>query len=138
MVEIHVEYLGDLRCKATHGPSGVELITDAPLDNHGRGESFSPTDLAATAYATCMLTIMGIVARNHKIDLGKVKARVQKIMSSDPPRRIAKINVLFSIPLPSDHPQRQLLEQSALACPVHHSLGENVERNVSFEWIGSS
>lgn len=137
MVEIQIEYLGDLRCKAKHGPSGVEIITDAPVDNFGRGESFSPTDLAATAYASCMLTIMGIVARNHGIDLGKVTVRVQKIMSQDPPRRIATLNVHFKIPLDPNHPKRQLLEQSARTCPVHHSLNENVERNVVFEWTGS-
>ena len=80
MVEISIKYMGDLRCEATHGPSGTVLVTDAPVDNEGRGESFSPTDIAATSLGSCMLTIMGIVARRHEIDLGATTVKVGKIM----------------------------------------------------------
>lgn len=137
MVEINVRYLGDLRCEAVHGPSGVKIITDAPVDNEGRGESFSPTDLAATSLGTCMLTILGIVARRHNIDVGDVRVQIRKIMSAEPPRRIAKIEVIFRIPLTPDHPKRSLLEAASRACPVHLSLHPDVEQNIVFEWIGS-
>src|ERR1039457_4271827 len=89
MVNIQVEYQGDLHCKATHGPSGAELSTDAPKDNQGRGESFSPTDLVATALGTCMLTIMGIMARTLNIDIVGTTATVEKEMTTTPPRMIA-------------------------------------------------
>jgi uncharacterized OsmC-like protein len=136
MVEIDLVYRGDLRCEATHGPSGVKLVTDAPVDNEGKGESFSPTDLAASSLGLCMLTIMGIVARRHQIDLGETRVRVGKIMSSEAPRRIAEIRVRFEIPLPPDHPQRALLERSAKACPVHLSLHPDVRQEVEFVWVG--
>lgn len=136
MVEINVRYLGNLRCEATHAPSGVKIITDAPVDNEGRGESFSPTDLAATSLGACMLTIFGIVARRHDIDPGEVNVRIRKIMSAEPPRRIAKIEILFQIPLPADHPKRKLLEAASRACPVHLSLHPDVQQDIVFEWVG--
>ena len=136
MVEISIKYLGDLRCEATHGPSSKSLVTDAPVDNEGRGESFSPTDLTATSLGTCMLTIMGIAARRHGIDLGETKVKVGKIMTTQPPRRIAKLEVVFTIPLSSDHPQRKLLENAANSCPVHMSLHPEVVQEVRFDWIG--
>jgi putative redox protein len=136
MVEINVKYLGDLRCEAVHGPSGVKIITDAPVDNEGRGESFSPTDLAATSLGACMLTIFGIVARRHEIDPGEVTVNIRKIMTAEPPRRIARLEVLFRIPLPPDHPKRKLLEAASRACPVHLSLHPAVDQNIVFEWIG--
>ena len=136
MVEISIKYMGDLRCEATHGPSGTVLVTDAPVDNEGRGESFSPTDLAATSLGSCMLTIMGIVARRHEIDLGVTTVKVGKIMSAQPPRRIAKLEVVFTIPLPADHPQRKLLENAASSCPVHLSLHPDVVQEVRFDWVG--
>lgn len=138
MVEVEIKYLGDLRCEAVHGPSGVRLTTDAPVDNEGRGESFSPTDLAATSLGMCMLTIMGIVARRHGIDLGATQVSVKKIMSTDTPRRIAEIRVRFEIPLSREHPQRQLLENSARACPVHWSLHPDVKQEIEFVWTGES
>ena len=85
MVEINIEYSGDLRCRSTHGPSGCELITDAPVDNHGKGESFSPTDLVATALGSCVATIMGIYAQRNDFDLVGVKIHVEKHMSQDAP-----------------------------------------------------
>lgn len=136
MVKIDIRYEGGLRCAATHGPSGQTLQTDAPVDNHGRGESFSPTDLVATALGTCMATIMGIVAERHQIDLRGMQIEVAKIMASDMPRRIAKLETTIRIPLPADHAQRALLENAALTCPVHKSLADGMEKPVDFEWIG--
>lgn len=136
MVHVDISYLGGLRCEAQHGPSGSKIHTDAPVDNHGRGEAFSPTDLAATSLGACMATIMGIAAERHGIDLKGMTVGVDKIMSSDAPRRIAKIEIVFTIPLPPDHPQRKLLEAAALACPVHHSLHPDVEKPVRFDWVG--
>lgn len=136
MVEMSITYLGDLRCEARHESSGAVLVTDAPVDNEGKGESFSPTDLAATSLGTCMLTIMGIVARRHGIDLGATTVKVRKEMTSQPPRRIAKLTVVFSIPLPASHEKRALLENAARGCPVHLSLHPDVEQEMVFDWTG--
>lgn len=136
MVHIDISYLGGLRCEATHSPSGSKIQTDAPVDNHGKGEAFSPTDLASTSLGACMATIMGIAAERHGIALDGMKISVDKTMSSDTPRRIARIEIVFTIPLPPDHPKRSLLEAAALACPVHHSLHPDVEKPVRFDWIG--
>jgi uncharacterized OsmC-like protein len=136
MVKISIAYEGGLRCAATHGPSGQIVHTDAPVDNHGRGESFSPTDLVATALGSCMATIMGIVAQRHEIDLSGLQIEVTKEMSIDTPRRIASLATTFRIPLPPDHPQRLLLENAALTCPVHQSLHPEVAKPVDFQWIG--
>ena len=136
MVRIAVRYEGGLRCAAAHGPSGQTLRTDAPVDNHGRGESFSPTDLVATALGACMATIMGIAAERHQLDLRGMSIEVSKVMSADAPRRIAKLATTIKVPLPPDHPQRILLENAALTCPVHKSLSAEMEKPVEFEWIG--
>ena len=136
MVHIDITYSGSLRCEVQHGPSGAKILTDAPVDNHGKGESFSPTDLAAASLGACMLTIMGIAAEQHGVELGKVKVGVDKTMSSDSPRRIVKLEVAFAIPLPPDFPKRKTLENAALACPVHHSLHPDIEQVVRFDWVG--
>jgi len=136
MVKIDIGYEGGLRCTATHGPSGQTVFTDAPVDNHGQGESFSPTDLVATALGACMATIMGIAAERHEIDLRGMHIEVTKVMSVDTPRRIAKLATTIKIPLPSDHPQRALLENAALTCPVHKSLSTEMEKPVDFAWGG--
>lgn len=136
MVKINIRYEGRLRCAAVHGPSGQTLHTDAPVDNHGRGESFSPTDLVATALGSCMATIMGIVAERHQLDLRGMEIEVAKVMSADTPRRIAKLETTIKVPLPPDHPQRVLLENAALTCPVHKSLHPEIEKPVDFRWIG--
>lgn len=136
MVKIDIRYEGGLRCAATHGPSGQTVFTDAPVDNHGRGESFSPTDLTATALGSCMATIMGIVAERHELDLRGMAIEVTKTMSADAPRRISKLETLIKVPLPPDHPQRALLENAALTCPVHKSLHPDMEKPVDFRWIG--
>ncbi len=136
MVEISIKYLGDLRCEARHEPSGTVITTDAPVDNEGRGESFSPTDLAATSLGACMLTIMGIAARKQGVDLGNTQVKVLKEMTPKPPRRIAKLTVVFTIPLPASHEKRAMLEAAAKSCPVHLSLDPGVEQEMRFDWVG--
>lgn len=136
MVKIDLRYAGGLRCAATHGPSGQTLQTDAPVDNQGRGESFSPTDLVATALGACMATIMGIAAERHEIDLRGMQIEVLKGMSADLPRRIAQLTTTIRVPLAPDHPQRALLENAALTCPVHKSLSAEIEKPVEFAWVG--
>ena len=136
MVEISIKYLGGLRCEARHEPSGTVITTDAPVDNEGRGESFSPTDLAATSLGTCMLTIMGIAARKQGVDLGDTLVKVLKEMTPKPPRRIAKLTVVFTIPLPASHEKRAMLEEAARNCPVHLSLDPGVEQEMRFDWVG--
>ena len=137
MVQIEAIYEGTLRCSATHGPSGSVVETDAPVDNHGRGERYSPTDLVATALGTCMMTIMGIYAQRHEIDLTGTKVTVQKHMTPEPPRMIARLTTEIVVPLPEDHPQRSAIEKAALGCPVHRSLHPEVEKPVVFLWTGS-
>ena len=136
MVLLKSTYTGGLRCRAEHGPSGATLVTDAPVDNHGKGESFSPTDLVATALGTCMMTIMGIVAERHGIDLTGMTTETVKLMTSAPPRRIASLRTRITIPLPGDHPQRVALEQAAHTCPVHKSLHPEVDAPIEFVWTG--
>ena len=136
MVSLKSTYAGGLRCRAEHGPSGATLVTDAPGDNHGKGESFSPTDLVATALGACMMTIMGIVAERHGLDLAGMRAETEKVMTSQPPRRIASLRTRIVVPLPADHPQRHLLEQAALTCPVHKSLHPDIDAAVEFVWQG--
>jgi uncharacterized OsmC-like protein len=136
MVEISIKYLGDLRCEARHEPSGTVITTDAPVDNEGRGESFSPTDLAATSLGACMLTIMGIAARKQGVNLGDTQVKVLKEMTPKPPRRIAKLTVVFTIPLPASHEKRAMLEEAARNCPVHLSLDPGVEQEMRFDWVG--
>jgi putative redox protein len=135
MVEIQMNYEGELRCVASHGPSGVQLITDAPVDNMGKGASFSPTDLVATALATCIATTMAIVAQRKEIDLRGMKVRVEKHMSSDAPRRIARLPLQVEVPLPGSHPERALLEAAAKGCPVARSLAPEVEKEIHFTWL---
>ena len=134
MVEINIDYQGDLHCRAVHGPSGTVLETDAPVDNNGRGESFSPTDLVATALGVCMATVMGIVAKRKEIALEGMKVAVKKHMSTDTPRRIAKLEVDIHVPLPAEHPERKLLEATGNGCPVHQSLHPDVVQEIRWHW----
>jgi uncharacterized OsmC-like protein len=136
MVQIDVQYLGDLRCESLHGPSKNKLLTDAPVDNHGRGESFSPTDLVGTALATCILTTMAIYAQKNGIDLRGAKATVQKEMTSVPTRRIARLPSQVEIPLPPTHPHREELERVALTCPVKQSIHPDLDAPIQFTWSG--
>jgi putative redox protein len=133
MVTIDIEYQGDLRNEAVHQPSGTRLKTDAPKDNFGKGESFSPTDLVATALGSCMLTLMGIAARSLNVDLKGTRVTVQKEMTPAP-RRIAKLAVKIIVPVKLTPEQKQKLEQAALTCPVHKSLHPDVQLPVEFVW----
>lgn len=134
MVQINLFYEGNLRVKAIHGPSQKELITDAPVDNHGKGESFSPTDLVCTSLAACMMTIMGIVAERHQIDLKGTKIKVVKHMVNEPVRRIGKIEVNFQIPTSLSEREQKMLERAAMTCPVHESLHPDVIQDIQFQW----
>jgi uncharacterized OsmC-like protein len=136
MIRLTSAYEGGLRCRATHGPSGTSVVTDAPVDNHGRGESFSPTDLVATALGACMLTVIGIVAERHGLDLAGMTAETEKVMSASAPRRIASLRTRITIPLPADHPQRTVLERAAATCPVHQSIHPEIDAPVEFIWTG--
>jgi putative redox protein len=137
MVQISVEYEGDLHCLSIHGPSQAALSTDAPRDNLGKGETFSPTDLTATSLGVCMLTTMAIVAAKRSLDveLSGTRAIVRKHMTATGPRRIQKIEVNIEVPLPDSHAARETLEQAALRCPVALSLHPEIEKAVSFNWM---
>jgi len=134
MVEIDVFYEGELHTRCVHGPSGAETATDAPRDNEGKGECFSPTDLAATALGSCMLTVMGITARRHDWPLEGSRARVEKHMTSDLPRRIERL-VLQMQMAPGLPPQaHDVLERAARSCPVALSLHPDIEVDLAFDW----
>lgn len=134
MVRIHLNYQGDLRCSVIHEPSGNQLTTDAPVDNNGKGEAFSPTDLVASALGACMATVMGIVAERKAISLEGMSVEVRKHMSADTPRRISRLEVDLSMPLSSSHPERKLLESAARGCPVHHSLHPDIQIDFNWNW----
>ena len=133
MVTIEAEYQGELHCKAVHGPSGSEFSTDAPKDNQGRGESFSPTDLVATALGTCMLTVMGIMARTLEIDIAGATAKVEKEMTP-PPRMIKSLTVKIHVPGPVSDDNKLKLERAVRTCPVHKSLHPDVAMPIEFTW----
>ena len=135
MVKIDILYEGHLRCQLTHGPSGNKITTDAPVDNMGKGEAFSPTDLVAAALGSCMLTVMGIVASRHKINLNSTTVHVEKEMVNVPIRRIAKISVHFKMAPSIPEDKRQMLETAAHTCPVHKSLNSEIETPVTFEYL---
>jgi putative redox protein len=134
MVSITISYQGDLHCEAVHGPSGNTLQTDAPKDNQGKGEAFSPTDLLATSLATCVLTTMAILARRIEIDLSGAAAKIDKIMSTDGPRRVASLPLTISIPVQPSEEERQKLENAARTCPVAVSLHPDIEKSITFQW----
>ena len=134
MIEISIDYQGQLHCSATHGPSGDSLATDAPVDNNGRGETFSPTDLVATSLGACMATVMGIVARQKEISLEGMQLGVHKYMSEDSPRRISKLEVEIDMPIPEDHPECKVLQGAVLGCPVHHSIHPGIEVLLIWRW----
>ena len=134
MVQMQVRYLGELRCEATHGPSSSTLITDAPADNMGKAESFSPTDMVGVALGTCILTTMGIFAQRANIDMSGSTARVVKEMVTTPARRIGRLTVDVHVPhdLPQD--QQKKLENAALTCPVHRSLHPDVKAPITLRF----
>ena len=134
MVTIQLEYQGDLHCKAVHGPSGMELTTDAPKDNQGRGESFSPTDLVATALGSCILTVMGIMARTLGVNIDGTTATVDKEMTSAPPRMIQALRVNIRVPHELTEENKVKLTRAAHTCPVHKSLHPDVQKPIEFTW----
>ncbi|NNE28219.1 MAG: OsmC family protein [Saprospiraceae bacterium] len=129
-----ITYLGDLRTQAIHIKSGEQIITDAPTDNNGKGEAFSPTDLVATALGSCMITVMGIWARNHQVNIDQAELEITKIMAPGP-RRISQIDVLIRMP---NHPysseEKKKLEHLAKTCPVALSLHADIIQQIEFLW----
>ena len=136
MPTVKTTYLGDLRTNSTHLQSGNQLITDAPTDNMGKGEAFSPTDLLATATGTCILTTMAIVAQRDGIELSDSEVEVTKIMTQTPPRRVARleINLKMKSNVVLSDEQIKKLENTAHKCPVSLSLHPDVEQILTFEW----
>jgi uncharacterized OsmC-like protein len=128
-----VTYLGDLRTSSIHVQSGNEIISDAPLDNNGKGEAFSPTDTVANALASCMMTVMGIKSRDMDIDLKGSTAEVTKIMNAEP-RRIGVIEITFEMAGTEDLKNRTILERIAMTCPVFMSLNTEIEKRITFNW----
>ncbi len=128
-----VTYLGNLRTECEHLKSGNTYITDAPTDNNGKGEAFSPTDTVATALANCMLTMMGIKTKDLDVDLTSSTAIVTKTMTANP-RRISKIDVIFSLPSKVSEKNRKILENTANTCPVYHSLHPDIKKVITFNW----
>ncbi|HNP22774.1 MAG TPA: OsmC family protein [Panacibacter sp.] len=128
-------YKGSLRTEATHLQSGTLIETDAPIDNQGKGERFSPTDLLATSLGNCMMTIMGIKARDMNIDLTSTTIDITKIMKAEP-RRVGGINVAFHFPehLQTDDKQKKILENAAVTCPVAKSIHPDIDLDVKFNW----
>lgn len=128
-----VTYKGELRTQSVHLKSGNEIITDAPTDNNGKGEAFSPTDTVATALASCMLTIMGIKANAMEVHLEGAIAKVTKVMGVDP-RRITEIIVEFDLPFTFEEKTKTILEKAAMTCPVYYSLHPEIEKKITFNW----
>jgi len=134
MITSTIVYKGDLRTESTHVLSNSIVLTDAPLDNHGKGEAYSPTDLVANSLATCMLTIMGIKANSLAVDLLGSRAEVTKIMQTEP-RMIGEIVIAFDMQASEiDDKTKTILERSALTCPVYLSLHPNIKKTISFNW----
>jgi uncharacterized OsmC-like protein len=136
MNTFEIKYKGELRTTAIHLDSGSEISTDAPKDNHGLGETFSPTDMVCTALASCILTIMAITVEKDNIDIKGTTAVVKKTMGTNP-RRIAKIDIDLTFPREYDQKTKTILERAAYNCPVHHTLSETVEKNISFNYISN-
>jgi uncharacterized OsmC-like protein len=134
MVTITGSYEGGLHCTAKHGPSGTELSTDAPKDNQGKGKAFSPTDLVATALATCVVTTMALVARRHGVELQGLRYEVTKEMATHGPRKIARLVLKLWLPTSAKSLPEKLMENTAKQCPVHLSLASDVDQVIEFYW----
>jgi putative redox protein len=134
MVSIHMEYLGDLHCKVVHGPSGTVLTTDAPKDNQGRGESFSPTDLVAAALGSCILSVMGIMARSIALDISGTTATVEKEMANAPVRKIQALFVKIHVPHQLTPENLRRLVRAAHTCPVHKGMHPDIRMPIDFTW----
>lgn len=128
-----VIYLGDLRTQSTHLASQASIVSDAPIDNNGKGEAFSPTDYVANALASCMLTIMGIKAKELNIDISQSRAEVTKIMQEEP-RKIGEVQVTIFMSISADKKTQTILENVARACPVAKSLHPDIQQNITFIW----
>jgi uncharacterized OsmC-like protein len=128
-----ITYLGDLRTSSVHIQSGTEILSDAPIDNNGKGEAFSPTDLVANATGSCMMTIMAIKARDLNVDLGGTTIEVTKIMQAEP-RKIARIEIIMNIPISVDEKTKIILERTAMNCPVLLSLNPDIEKDITINW----
>ena len=128
-----VAYLGDLRTSSIHLQSGSEIISDAPTDNNGKGEAFSPTDTVANGLASCMFTVMGIKAQDLGVDFSGSTAEVTKIMAAEP-RRISEIHINFNMNLAADEKTKTILERTAMTCPVFYSLHPDIKKEISFVW----
>ena len=134
MNTFEVKYQGNLRTTAIHLDSGSKISTDAPKDNHGLGESFSPTDMLCSSLASCILTIMAIAVEKKDVDIKDTKAIVKKTMVNNP-RRIAKIEIELTFPKEYDSKTKIILERAAHNCPVHHAISENVEKTIRFKYL---
>jgi uncharacterized OsmC-like protein len=128
-----ITYLGDLRTTSTHLQSGTEILSDAPTDNHGKGEAFSPTDLVANALGSCMVSIMAIKSKDLNLDIIGSTASVTKIMQAEP-RKIAKIIIVIDMSIPATEKNKIILERAAMTCPVFLSLNPDIEKEISFNW----
>lgn len=133
MATSKVTYKGDLRTSSIHLQSGSEIISDAPVDNNGKGEAFSPTDTVANALASCMFTVMGIKARDLDVDFTNSTAEVTKIMGTDP-RRITEIHIVFNMSIAVDDKTKTILERTAHTCPVWYSLHPDIKKKITFNW----
>tara|TARA_B110000495_G_C22870474_1_gene507610 strand:- start:6 stop:413 length:408 start_codon:yes stop_codon:yes gene_type:complete len=134
MNTLEIKYQGDLRTTATHLDSGSKISTDAPKDNHGLGETFSPTDMVCSALASCILTIMAIAVEKNNVDIKNTIAIVKKTMGNNP-RRIIKIEINLTFPKKYDLKTRTILQKAANNCPVHHSLSEKTKKDISFTYL---
>ena len=134
MVKIKIKYEGELRCQVVHELSGKAFKTDAPVDNNGKGESFSPTDLCASALGSCMATIIGMQMEALGLDFTGMQIEVQKEVSTDLPRRIAKLTTEIWLPIALNDDQMWQVEIAAKNCPVHHSLNPEIEKPIIFNW----
>ena len=128
-----VSYLGNLRTESVHTSSNEKIVTDAPTDNNGKGEAFSPTDLVASSLSSCILTVIGIVSKQLEYDLTGTTSSVKKIMG-DKPRRIVEIEVKIKFSQSTDSKKKSIIEKTALNCPVAKSLHPDIKQNISFEW----
>ncbi len=133
-VSVEIAYEGQLRCKAIHGPSQCHVITDAPVDNHGKGAHFSPTDLVATALGTCTLTLLGIVADRHGISLEGTTVKVEKHMVAEPVRRIGRLPVDIYMGQPIEDKYKDRLVKAAETCPVKQSVHPDIDLRINFHW----
>jgi uncharacterized OsmC-like protein len=134
MATVQTRYLGDLRTESVHLQSGNKLITDAPVDNQGRGEAFSPTDLLATAYGTCVLTIMGMAAKTHGFSIDGAEVQVTKVMGTDP-RRVVELVAEFAMPHGNYSPkEKKIIELTAKECPVFNSLHPDIKKTVTYKY----